>query len=70
MTQQEQQTQNPQQQQQQFQQIYDENMARVNAIITTLADAPHSGEKQTALHQLRDLQQAMRQQQDQLSVAA
>jgi hypothetical protein len=65
-----QQTQNPQPQQKQFQQIYDENMARVNAIITTLADAPHSLEKQTSLQQLRDLKQAMQSQQDQLSVAA
>jgi hypothetical protein len=42
----------------------------VNAIITTLADAPHSGEKETALHQLRDLKKAMLEQQDQMSIAA
>ena len=62
-----QQNQNSQEQQQQ---IHDENIARVNAIITTLADAPHSGEKETALHQLRDLKKAMLEQQDQLSIAA
>ena len=68
--QQNQQTETPAEQQQQFQQIYDENMARVNAIITTLADAPHSPEKQTAMQQLRDLTKAMQQQQEQLSIAA